>query len=248
MAHKTYIRHVEGADTVVLCIHGFLGSPEHFERFIRSAPENVAVYNILLNGHGGSVRDFAKASMEGWKTQVDGVVKELAARYKNIIMIAHSMGTFFAMDAAVGYPDAVKALFLLQTPLKIGVKPTAAINTFKTLFDLFEDDEVGRAYKNAHSVKLNMRLWEYIGWIPRYLELFAEAKRGRSTILELDKPCYVFQSAKDELVSMRSVRFVPDKQNIHVSVLKNSAHFLYSEEDFSHMLDRFCSFLRLGKI
>lgn len=239
MAHKTYIRHIDGADTVALFVHGFLGSTEHFERFISIIPDNVSVYNLLLDGHGGSVREFAAASMEGWQKQVSAVVDELAERYKNIIIMAHSMGTFFAMDEAIRYPNKVKSIFLLQTPLKIGVKPAAAINTFKSFFDFASDDEVSRAYRNAHSVKLNMRIWEYAGWIPRYLELFRESKRSRSTILNLDTPCVIFQSAKDELVSMKSVKFVPGKTNINLNILKNSAHFIYSNEDFKLMSDSF---------
>lgn len=239
MAHKTYIRHIDGADTVVLFIHGFLGSTEHFERFISLVPEGISVYNILLDGHGGSVREFASASMTGWQNQVSSVVDELSGRYNNIIIMAHSMGTFFAMDEAIRYPDKVRTVILLQTPLKIGVKPAAAINTFKSFFNFSSDDEVSRAYRNAHSVKLNMRIWEYIGWVPRYLELFRESKRSRSTILKLDTPCVIFQSAKDELVSMKSVKFIPKKQNIKLNILNTSAHFIYSDEDFTLMSDGF---------
>lgn len=236
MTHEAYIRHVAGSSNVVLFIHGFLGSPRHFDTFVEEVPETYAVYNILLRGHGGSVRDFANASMEMWKNQVDGVVKELVGRYQNIIIVAHSMGTFFAMDAAIKYPDRVAALFLLGMPLEISVQPTAAVNTLKSFFNLHsEQDTVGKAYREAHSVMLNKRVWEYIGWIPRYLELFAESKKSRSTILEVNTPCYIFQSAKDELVSMKSMDYIPDKPNMHVRVLQNSAHFIYSDEDFSHM-------------
>ena len=151
--HKTYIKESDG-DTAVLFIHGFLGSPEHFKKLIEIVPTDVSVYNILLNGHGGSVLDFGKASMESWKKQIDDVVCTLNEKYQNIYIVSHSMGTFFAMEQAIKYPDNVKGLILLQTPLKIGVKPRAAINTFKSFFDIFKNDKVAKAYKNAHSVKL----------------------------------------------------------------------------------------------
>ena len=239
MAHETYIRHVQDADTVVLFVHGILGSPLQFERFMDLIPADVAVYNLLLYGHGGSVRDFSRASMEKWQAQVDGIVRELSARYPAVVIAAHSMGTFFAMDAAVQYPTAVKALLLLQSPLKIRVKPMAAVNSFRSVFDLFGDDEVGRAYKNSHSVKLTVRFWEYIGWIPRFLELFSEARRARTTIADLETPCYIFQSQKDEMVSMRSMRYIPKKPNIHIHVLQTSSHFIYSDTDTAHLRDAF---------
>lgn len=238
MAHRTYIKDISGSDTVVLFIHGFLGSTEHFERFIARVPEDISVYNILLKGHGGSVLDFGRASMSEWRKQVDDIVNELHKRYKKIYIVGHSMGTFFAMEAAIKY-DTVKGIFLLQSPLKIGVKPYAAINTFKSFFNIFGDDEISRAYKNSHSVKLNFRIWEYIGWIPRYLELFKESKAARSTILKLKTPCMIFQSAKDELVSVKSAKYVPDKENIRLYELKKSAHFIYDENEFIYLEEMF---------
>ena len=98
---------------------------------------------------------------------------------------------------------------------------------------------MGKAYNRAHSVKLNLKLWEYIGWIPRYLELFREVKSGRINIQKVEVPCFIFQSKKDELVSFKSVKFIPEKENIRLTVLKNSAHFIYDKEDFEVVLDTF---------
>ena len=66
MKHTPYIRHTN-SQKVVLCIHGFLGSPRHFDMFIPYIPEDIAVYNLLLPGHGGNVRAFGRASMKEWK-------------------------------------------------------------------------------------------------------------------------------------------------------------------------------------
>lgn len=246
MAHKTYIRHASDGDTAILFIHGFLGSPEHFDRFIQTVPENFGIYNILLAGHGGSVRDFAKASMAIWKKQVNDAVFELLQKYQHIIIVAHSMGTFFAMDTAVHLPHRVRAVLLLQSPLKIAVKTSAVINTLKSFFNLIPpDDEVGKMFHEAHSVTLNKRIWEYIGWIPRYLELFSESRRARDTIQKVEVPCYICQSARDELIARRALDFIPNKPNIHVSILQNSEHFIYSNDDFLYMNKILCKLLEL---
>ncbi len=243
MAHKEYIRHTDG-NRVVLFIHGFLGSPEHFESFIDLVPENCGIYNVLLRGHGGNVRDFAGASMKQWKEQVENIIFELNEKYREIIIVAHSMGTLFAYDLSAKYPECIKALLLLGTPLKIGVKVTAFVNSFKSLLGLISDeDEVGKAYDKAHGVKLNLKLWEYIGWIPRYLELFSESKRSRTTIENVNVPCYIFQSAKDELVSRKSEKFIPQKENIALTVLEKSAHFIYDKNDFTKVTEVFLDIL-----
>ncbi len=237
--HKTYIRQAKG-DTAVFFIHGFLGSSEHFKSFISCVPEDIAVYNILLEGHGGTVGDFAKASMKKWKNQINSTALEILSKYKNIIIMGHSMGALFAMELAEKYPDNVKTLFLLGVPLKIAVKATATVNSLKSIFNLIsDDDETGRAYQNAHSVKLNMKLWEYIGWIPRYLELFCEARRGRELPVGITASCYVFQSKKDELVSLKSLKYFPQKENIKIEILENSSHFIYSKYDYARMENQF---------
>ncbi len=150
MSYETYIRHASG-DTAILFVHGIMGSPMHFERFIPQVPDEYGIYNILLDGHGGSVREFSKTSMKKWKKQVDEAVGFLLKRYDKIFIVAHSMGTFFAMDAAVKYSGRVKGLLLLQMPLKIGVKPFAVKCSLKVLFGFIkDDDEFMQEYKNAN--------------------------------------------------------------------------------------------------
>ncbi|MBQ9097274.1 MAG: alpha/beta fold hydrolase [Clostridia bacterium] len=233
MAHKTYINELKGSNTAILFIHGILGSPRHFEKFVSAVKDKVSVYNILLKGHGGSVVDFANTSMEAWKNQVADVAKYLTGKYDNIYIVAHSMGTFFAIENAINYPNKVKGLMLMQTPLKIGVKASAVVNTVKTLFDY--DDEITAVYKTMNSINLSSHLWEYVDWVPRYVELFRESKRMRGVINNLETKTVIFQSVKDELVSMKSVDYIPKKENIKLNVLENSAHFIYDENEWGCM-------------
>ncbi len=233
MPHKTYIKELKGSNMAILFIHGILGSPRHFEKFVSAVKDKASIYNILLKGHGGSVLDFANASMDGWKNQVADVAKYLAEKYDNIYIVAHSMGTFFAIETAINYPDKVKGLLLMQTPLKIGVKASAVVNTVKTLFDI--EDEITAVYKTMNSINLSSHLWEYVDWLPRYVELFRESKRMRNVINSLETKTVIFQSVKDELVSIKSVDYIPKKENIKLNVLEKSAHFIYDENEWGCM-------------
>lgn len=220
-------------DGAVLFIHGFLGSPDFFNQFIPQIPENYAIHNMLLHGHGGSVRDFANASMKMWKSQVFATVRALAKQYKKIIIVAHSMGTFFAMEAAAAFPERIKGVFLLGVPLKIFVRPIYFTNGLRLLFNLFpKGNETRILLKNALGVDLNKRVWEYIGWLPRCMEVIRESKRVRSTIRKVNIPCFIFQSGHDEVVSDKSLKYIPETENITVKVLQDSAHFIYSDGDF----------------
>jgi len=63
MNSQAYIREIPGAKTAVLMIHGIVGTPEHFAMLYPYVPEDWSIYSIRLAGHGGSVEDFAAASM-----------------------------------------------------------------------------------------------------------------------------------------------------------------------------------------
>ena len=80
--HKEYKRIAEHPDKAILFIHGILGTPNHFRAFVPLVPEDVTVYNILLDGHGKGVRDFSKTSMRKWEAQIAAAVKELFWRWK----------------------------------------------------------------------------------------------------------------------------------------------------------------------
>lgn len=103
----------------ILFIHGILGTTSHFEPFLSLVPPNWSICNLSLKGHGGSVKDFSQASMIEWKQQVKNALEELSETNNKIIIVAHSMGTLFAIQEAIEKP--VEELFLLNVPLKVRV-------------------------------------------------------------------------------------------------------------------------------
>ena len=54
-----------------------------------------------------------------WKQQVKNALEELSETNNKIIIVAHSMGTLFAIQEAIEKP--VDELFLLNVPLKVRV-------------------------------------------------------------------------------------------------------------------------------
>ena len=71
--HRETVRLVPNADTAVLMIHGICGTPNHFRDVIpleERIPDHISVYNLLLDGHGGTVSDFAASSGRKWSEKV----------------------------------------------------------------------------------------------------------------------------------------------------------------------------------
>ena len=243
MSSKETIRNVHGSDTAILFIHGILGTPDHFTPFLPLVPSNWSIYNMVLKGHCGSVRDFSAASMAEWKEQVHGVLKKLMETNERVIIAAHSMGTLFAIREAVENP--VTELFLMNVPLKIRVRS----RVFKTSWRIFHgdikpDDEWTLAAKMAYGTERDTHIFRYLGWVPRYLELFSEIRKTRKILSELKVKSRVYFSVHDEMVSPKSAKLFEPDLSADVKMLNTSGHYFYSREDglllkkdFSEMIE-----------
>ncbi|MBE7002141.1 MAG: hypothetical protein E7421_05565 [Ruminococcaceae bacterium] len=243
MEHKEYVRICDGAATAILFIHGIVGTPNHFNEFVSLVPASFSVYNLLLDGHGRSVKDFSKTSMKKWETQVTSVVEELSFTHERIYIVAHSLGTLLAIDQAIKNNKVCK-LFLLAIPLRLSIKPKMPINSLKVFFDKIRwDDYEALAARNCYGIEKDKNPFHYIGWIPRFLELFKKIRQTRQTVKLLNTTCLVYQSGKDEMVSSRSVKCFENKPNVLVNVLHNSGHYFYSKQDFEFLLTEFNNML-----
>lgn len=243
MEHKEYRRSSDNTNTVILFIHGIVGTPNHFNALISLIPDSISVYNILLDGHGKGVRDFAKTSMKKWELQIAGTVEALSATYDEIYIVAHSMGTLFAIEQAIKNRKVSK-LFLLAVPLKLSLKFKMLVNSLKVYFDRIRpDDYHALAAKKCYGIENDKNLLHYIGWIPRFFELFAKIRQTRSRITSLETTCSVYQSSKDELISRRSVKYFNLNSCISVYELKNSGHYYYDNKDWDFLLSEFCKML-----
>lgn len=235
MQHAPYIRQVENAETAVLMIHGIVGSPAHFKNLLPLIPEDWSVYNILLDGHGGEVEDFAHTDMNKWKAQVHAQLDEILSTHKQVLIIAHSMGTLLAIQEAVCRPEGIAGLFLLNVPLTPFVQPKAAIQSVQMALGRPRNNCSARALEASGSVHLTPKLWKYIGWTPRFWELLQECRATIKRLPELKTSALTFQSRHDELVSIRTCKHLEGHPCITNTILESSGHFAYSKID-THIL------------
>lgn len=241
MDHAEFKRIVPGADTAVLFVHGILGTPNHFRDLIpleQLVPEHWSVHNLLLDGHGGTVGDFADSSMKIWKNQVKQAFEELAGSHDWVIIVAHSMGTLFATQLAVAFSEKIPFLFLLGVPLRPHMRFGMMRDCLRMVFGTLPADSV---LWKATSVTATNQIWKYIRWIPRYLELFREIGATQRILNQLLVPCTAYQSRKDELVSNLTYRVLVRSGVMKVHQLNDSTHFYYTPADKERICADFCS-------
>ena len=231
MQFQPYERIVPGARYAALCIHGIVGTPMHFRDLLPLIPEDWSICNMLLDGHGGQVEDFSRTSMKKWKTQVSAQLDRLLLTHEQVLIVAHSMGTLFAMDESIRRPERIRGLFLLDVPLTPRVTPGAAVSSLRLAFGQAKPNTPAGDMQNASGVHLTPKLWKYLSWLPRFWELLAEAHRSKVKLSQIFVPCLAFQSRQDELVSRRAYRILLEHPHIQVSELPNSGHFSYKGAD-----------------
>ncbi len=231
MIHDAYIRHIPESPCAVLMIHGILGSPIQFRDLLPEIPADWSVYNILLEGHSGSVQDFAHASMANWERQVQEYLDSIFREHRHLLIVGHSMGCLFALDAAIRFPRQVERLFLLQPPLKLRVSPSIPIRSLLVALGRTRPGTRAAAMAAATGITMTPKLLQYLGWIPRYLELFRKIAETNKRISSLAVPTEAFLSTRDELVSTRSAGKLPNREQIRITQLPTSSHYAYSAPD-----------------
>ena len=244
MEHGPIYRILPGSENAVLLIHGICGSPAHFAGLLPLIPPDWSVYNILLDGHSGTVGEFGRSSMEKWKTQVENLLEKLFREHSRVFLVGHSMGTLFAIRAAVGNAERVPGLFLLAVPLRPHLPLSTMLTCLRVAWgNLRPDDAAAWAMRNDTGIQLTRRLWQYIPWAPRMVELLAECSRVRRLLPRLQVKTLAFQARGDELVSIRTVDDLHKNPWIHTTVLEESGHFAYGSGDTRLLEEAFRDFL-----
>ena len=243
--HVEYKRIVDGADVAVLFIHGILGTPNHFRDLIHLVPEDYSVYAMVTAGHCGSVEDFSQSSLEKWEQSVQKAIDELLETHKEIYLVGHSMGTLFSIEQAMKEPR-IKKLFCISIPIKVGIRARMIPMALKVYRNrLKENDVYALALKECYGCTDSKNIFKYLGWIPRFFDLFKLIKRVRKNLIKLDTPCVAYQSIPDELVSPKSIKILKNESNIRVEILKKSTHMYYEPNEMKYLQKEFISFLNM---
>lgn len=241
--HIEYKRIIDGAEVAVLFIHGILGTPNHFRELIPLVPPSYSVYAMVTDGHCGSVSDFSSSSLEKWRKSVQDAVDGLLATHERLYIVGHSMGTLFAIEQAMR-ESRIPKLFCISIPIKVGFRLRMIPMAYKIYRKRIKDDDtVTLALRECYGCVDDKNILKYLGWVPRFLDLFKLIRHTRRNLKELSTPCVAFQSIPDELVSPKSIGILKKESSIRVVALERSTHFYYPAEEMDFLKEEFIKFL-----
>lgn len=243
MEHLPFVIDVPHARVCVLMVHGFLGSPHHFDMLLPLIPADWAVHSIQLDGHGGTLRDFMRTDRHKWEAQLAAEMAHVCRTYDRVVVVAHSMGCMLSANAAVqhGDPSKIAAMLFLGAALYPKCDPPIVHTAIRMInFTQDENDPCTAAARACCGVQVyKIPLWQLLGSAPRFLDLFAISRYTRRRIGAYDLPMIALQSWRDEVVGRRSIK--PFLANPHAKgeFLMHSSHFYYSPEDLARICEVF---------
>lgn len=237
MKHDAYIKETKGARQAVLMIHGICSTPRHFDWLIPEFDDSWSIYNILLDGHAGTVKDFANTSMKKWKAQVHAMLDDLCSRYDRVLLVGHSMGTLLSLEARPCYHN-IAGLFLLNPPMRPRIRRRMIGRIIRLLRGKIRRDDPHEAvYEDHISIRLTSHLWQYLGWAPRFWELLMLCRYCRKHASHIHIPCHAFFGGLDEQVSLRSARYFQEQPFVTVHILEGAGHAYFPLEDQAEVLE-----------
>ena len=237
MTHEPFFRNNPDSPVAVLMIHGIVGTPRHFDWMIPHIPESCHISNILLPGHGGSVQDFSNATMEKWQECVEQAITSLEAPGRKIIIVAHSLGTLLAMNAALTH-ESICGMLLLNVPFIPRMRFRLIGRSLRTALGKPNMDDPAEAlYFRACGTKTEPYLWKYLGWIPNFLSLLRLCKTSRCIPDKLSIPCYTYIGGEDDLVHPRSEKWLSNCPHITMRYFPEGSHFGYSPQEQAQIID-----------
>ncbi len=247
---KSLDRRCGNGNQVVVFIHGILEGPKQFRTLAKLAKEEgYSTYSFCLPGHGGSSGCFAKTDYMSWVQYTSRKIAYLSKKYDEMIIVGHSMGALIAICEAAHRRKGIRALFLINPPLKIHLWPRVIKSAIAISMGKVDDS---KPYTQAeyHAMGVEpLKLTDSIGWLNRYSELLSMVSYTRKQIYKLNLPMNIVFASKDEFVSQKSSHYFKHyKGKISVLYLQDSGHFCYHHSDLIRLEDMYLKFIKAQKI
>lgn len=232
---------IQGAKSLILCVHGIQGSPNQFRPLLASLPMDADYRCVLLPGHGEGLRSFSRVNDKDWLPYVIKLCREACQSYESVIYVGHSMGCLLGLLAGMETEVSFKGMLLLACPIKLRFRMRYLINGCRSIRGNSAHPAVA-AMREANSVTVSHPL-SYLLCLKPYLGLLKLMRTAKKKLSQVQHPlCLVF-SKEDEIVSPRSAHSFLTLSEAKVVLSEKDGHYLYTESTKDRIRDELLSIL-----
>jgi len=229
------------ADTVVLLIHGFTGSPSEFRRLgYYLQDKGYTVKAVLLPGHGTSPEDMIQTGFRDWWRGVKESFEELRkAGYKRIVPIGHSMGGLLSLKLAM--EEEVSGVVSLATPIHLGSRKVALAYILQ-FFVKYISKERPPGSERITSESLSYDRTP----VPCVVHLRKLLFHVKKKLDQVRVPLFIAQGEMDRLSLPRSAPFIYERvssEQKEMKVYPNSSHGILLDSDRDQVFEDIGMFL-----
>lgn len=217
------------AETVVLLIHGFTGSPSEFRRLgYYLHDQGYTVKAVLLPGHGTTPEDMIQTGFRDWWRAVKEAFETLReAGYHRIVPVGHSMGGLLSLKLAM--EEDVMGCVSLATPIHLGSRKVM----LAWLLQWFVKYVSKRRPPDAERITSESLAYDRtpVKCVVHFRRLLFHVKKKLNRVRV---PLFIGQGQQDRTSLPHSAPFIYKKVASEVKELKvypNSAHGILLESD-----------------
>ena len=180
---------------------------------------------LYIHGKGGSSAEsehykkiFTDCDVIGLEyknsSEIHNAVKNFKSHYDKIILIANSIGAFFAMNADIE-KYLQKAYFI--SPIVDMEK------IIKNLMEINKISEEDLQREGTIQIPFGEKLsWEYLKYV-------------RENPLKWNVPTKILYGEKDNLTTLETIKNFADKHNAEVTIMENGEHWFHTEEQIKFL-------------
>ena len=215
------------SESIVIFVHGFMGSPDQFETASESFFElGFSTASVLLPGHGISEYTFTGAAYTDWENHLQNEIDKYC-EYKNVFIVGHSVGGLLALNASVGQ-SRIKAVAAIFPPLKF-YYISGVYRKIKLIFT--KNRDIREAYIKANSIRVTFLT--FLLFAKALYQPLALAEKTKKNLAEITVPALIIHSRGDETVSFKSAEmFEKGLINSRAEFLRlEASHHGYMYED-----------------
>ncbi len=190
---------------IVIYVHGKGGCAEEAEHYKPLFPDHAVI-------------GFDYQSQNPWeaKKEFTRYFDLYKKEYDSIILVANSIGAFFAMNA------------LSEKQIKSAVFISPIVNMEKCITDMITRENVTEdllhSKKEIHTEFGETLSWEYLCYV-------------RNHPIAWNVPTYILYGERDNLTSMETISGFASKIGASLTVMKNGEHWFHTDEQMAFLDD-----------